>query len=134
MLIILGVGLLVIDAHVITPRRADGERPDQPRVGMIMLFHNAPAPYHTSLPLVLSITITLGAFWAFALSKAVQVRRRPVIVGPNRVIGSEAVVRTPGQVFVAGELWRARREDGSQLVPGDHVARHGRPGLELTVE
>jgi membrane-bound ClpP family serine protease len=86
------------------------------------------------LPLVLSITIALGAFWAFALSKAVQVRRSPVLVGPNRVIGSEAVVRTPGQVFVGGELWRARRGDGTQLVPGEHVRVTDVHGLELTVE
>lgn len=134
MLIILGVGLLVIDAHVITHGALTISGLISLGVGMIMLFHNAPAPYHTSLPLVLSITIALGAFWAFALSKAVQVRRRPVVVGPNRVIGSEAVVRTPGQVFVAGELWRARREDGSQLVPGDHVRVTDVHGLELTVE
>jgi membrane-bound serine protease (ClpP class) len=134
MLIILGVGLLVIDAHVITHGALTVSGLISLAIGMIMLFHNAPAPYHTSLPLVLSITVALGAFWAFALTKAVQVRRRPVIVGPNRVVGSEAVVRTPGQVFVAGELWRARREDGAQLVPGEHVRVTNVRGLELTVE
>jgi membrane-bound serine protease (ClpP class) len=134
MLIILGVGLLVIDAHVITHGALTVSGLISLAVGMIMLFHNAPAPYHTSLPLILSITIGLGAFWAFALSKAVQVRRSPVLVGPNRVVGSEAVVRTPGQVFVGGELWRARREDGAQLVPGQHVRVTEVRGLELTVE
>jgi len=134
MLIILGVALLVIDAHVVTHGALTIGGLVSLGVGMIMLFHNAPAPYHTSLPLVLSITLTLGAFWAFALTKAVQVRRRPVTVGPNRVIGSEAVVRTPGQVFVAGELWRAHREDGAQLVPGEHVQVTDVRGLELTVE
>jgi membrane-bound serine protease (ClpP class) len=134
MLIILGVGLLVIDAHVITHGALTVSGLISLAVGMIMLFHNAPAPYHTSLPLVLSITIGLGAFWAFALSKAVQVRRSPVLVGPNRVVGSEAVVRTPGQVFVGGELWRARREDGAQLVPGQHVRVTEVRGLELMVE
>jgi len=134
MLIVLGVGLLVIDAHVITHGALTVSGLISLAVGMIMLFHNAPAPYHTSLPLVLSVTLTLAAFWAFALSKAVQVRRRPVTVGPNRVIGSEAVVRTPGQVFVAGELWRARRENGAQLVPGEHVRVTDVHGLELTVE
>lgn len=134
MLILLGVALLVIDAHVVTHGALTVGGLISLAVGMIMLFHNAPAPYHTSLPLVLSITITLGAFWAFALTKAVQVRRRPVTVGPNRVVGWEAVVRTPGQVFVGGELWRARREDGGQLVPGEHVRVKDVQGLELTVE
>ena len=134
LLILLGIALLVIDAHVITHGALTIAGLISLGVGMVMLFHNAPAPYHTSLPLVLSITVTLGAFWAFALSKAVQVRRRPVTVGPNRVVGEEAVVRTPGQVFVAGELWRAHRDDGNDLVPGDHVRVKAVHGLELVVE
>jgi membrane protein implicated in regulation of membrane protease activity len=56
-----------------------------------------------------------------------------VTVGPNRVVGEEAVVRSPRQVFVAGELWRARRADGGDLVPGDHVQVESVDGLELTV-
>jgi membrane-bound serine protease (ClpP class) len=134
LLILLGVALLVVDAHVITHGALTIAGLISLGVGMVMLFHNAPAPYHTSLPLVVSITVVLGAFWAFALSKAVQVRRRPVTVGPNRVVGEHAVVRTPGQVFVAGELWRAHRDDGADLVPGEHVLVKAVHGLELVVE
>jgi membrane-bound serine protease (ClpP class) len=133
-LIIFGVALLVIDAHVVTHGALTVAGLTSLAIGMLMLFHNAPRPYHTSLPLVLSITLSLGAFWAFAITKAVQVRRRPVTVGPNRVLGEEAVVRTAGQVYVAGELWRARRDDGAQLVPGQHVRVKDVHGLELTVE
>src|SRR4029079_9697578 len=132
-LILLGVALLVIDAHVVSHGALTVSGLISLAVGMLMLFHNAPAPYHTSLPLVLSFTIALGTFWAFALTKAVQVRRRPVSVGPLRVVGSEAVVRAPGQVFVEGELWRARREDGGNVVPGEHVQVESVDGLELTV-
>jgi membrane-bound serine protease (ClpP class) len=132
-LILLGVALLVIDAHVVSHGALTVSGLISLAVGMLMLFHNAPAPYHTSLPLVLSFTIALGAFWAFALTKAVQVRRRPVTVGPLRVVGSEAVVRSPGQVFVEGELWRAHRTDGRDLVPGEHVKVESVDGLELTV-
>jgi membrane-bound serine protease (ClpP class) len=134
LLILLGVALLVIDAHVVTHGALTVAGLISLGVGMVMLFHNVPAPYHTSLPLVLSITGVLGVFWAFALTKAVQVRRRPVTVGPNRVVGEEAVVRTPGQVFVAGELWHAHRDDGGTLVPGQHVRVKDVQGLELTVE
>jgi membrane-bound serine protease (ClpP class) len=134
LLILLGVALLVIDAHVVTHGALTIAGLTSLAVGMLMLFHNAPSPYHTSLPLVLAVTICLGLFWAIALSKAVQVRRRPVLVGPNRVVGEEAVVQTTGQVYVAGELWRARRDDGGQLVPGQHVRVKDVQGLELTVE
>jgi len=132
-LIILGIALLVIDAHVVTHGALTLSGLVSLAVGMLMLFHNAPAPYHTSLPLVLSITLALGGFWAIAIGKAVQVRRRPVAVGPKRVIGAEAVVRAPGQVYVAGELWHAHRSDGGELVPGDHVRVDAVNGLELTV-
>jgi membrane-bound serine protease (ClpP class) len=133
-LILLGVALLVIDAHVVSHGALTLPGLISLGVGMIMLFHNAPRPYHTSIPLVLSITIALGLFWVFALTKAVQVRRSPVTVGPLRVVGADAVVRTPGQVFVDGELWRARRSDGRALVPGEHVRVEAVEGLELTVE
>jgi membrane-bound serine protease (ClpP class) len=133
MLIILGVVLLVVDAHVVTHGALTLSGLISLGVGMVMLFHNAPAPYHTSLPLVLSITLVLGGFWAFALGKAVQVRRRPVTVGPQRVLGQEAVVRFPGQVYVEGELWHAHRADGRDLVPGEHVEVEAVDGLDLTV-
>jgi membrane-bound serine protease (ClpP class) len=133
MLIILGVVLLVVDAHVVTHGALTISGLISLGVGMAMLFQNAPAPYHTSLPLVISVTLVLGGFWAFALGKAVQVRRRPVAVGPQRVVGAEAVVRTPDQVYVEGELWHARRSDGGDLVPGEHVEVESVDGLELTV-
>jgi membrane-bound serine protease (ClpP class) len=133
-LILLGIALLVIDAHVTSHGALTLTGLISLAVGMLMLFHNAPAPYHTSTPLVLSITIALGLLWVFALTKAVQVRRSPVSVGPLRVVGADAVVRTPGQVFVEGELWRARRSDGRDLVPGEHVRVEAVEGLELTVK
>ena len=132
-LILLGIALLVIDAHVVSHGALTVSGLIALAVGMLMLFHNAPAPYHTSVTLVVSLTVAIGLVWAFALTKAVQVRRRPVTVGPARVIGAEAVVRAPGQVFVKGELWRAHREDGGELRPGDHVRVAAMNGLELTV-
>jgi membrane-bound serine protease (ClpP class) len=133
-LILLGIALLVIDAHVVSHGALTISGLTSLAVGMLMLFHNAPSPYHTSLPLVLSITVALGLFWAFALAKAVQVRRRPAAVDEHRVLGAEGVVRAPGQVYVAGELWRAHRADGGQLVPGEHVQVEDMDGLELTVK
>ena len=87
-----------------------------------------------SLALPTLSVLAIGAFWAFALGKAVQVRRRPVTVGPERFLGDEGVVRDPHHVFVEGELWRAHRSGGGELVPGDHVRVERVEGLELTVE
>ena len=132
-LILLGVVLLVIDAHVLSHGALTLSGLIALGFGMVMLFHNAPSPYHTSVPIVLTFTLGLGLFWVFALTKAVQVRRRPVTVGPARVIGAEAVVKAPGQVFVEGELWHAHLSDGGELVPGSYVRVAAMDGLELTV-
>ncbi len=132
-LILLGVVLLVIDAHVTSHGALTVAGLISLAFGMVMLFHNAPAPYHTSTPLVVTFTIVIGLFWVVALTKAVQVRRRPVTVGPQRVVGAEAVVRETGQVFVEGELWHAHRDDGGELVPGQEVRISAMDGLELTV-
>jgi membrane-bound serine protease (ClpP class) len=132
-LILLGVALLVIDAHVVTHGALTVSGLIALGFGMAMLFHNAPAPYHTSVWPIVGFTVALGLFWAFALTKAVEVRRRPASVGPGRIVGVDAVVRAPGQVFVDGELWHAHRADGGDLVPGSHVRVAGMDGLELTV-
>jgi membrane-bound serine protease (ClpP class) len=133
-LILLGVVLLVIDAHVTSHGALTLTGLLSLAVGMLLLFHNAPTPYnHTSVPLVVTLTVVLGGFWVFALSKAVQVRRRPPSVQPLRVVGADGVVRTPEQVFVEGELWHARRADGGPLVPGERVHVESVDGLELTV-
>lgn len=130
-LILLGIGLLVIDAHVISHGALTLSGLLSLGVGMLMLFHDAPSPYETSVPLVLSVTLTLGLFWAFALGKAVQVRRRPVTVGPQTIVGEEGIVRGGGLVFVHGELWQARSD--RPLAPGDHVEVVAREGLTLDV-
>jgi len=130
-LILLGIALLVIDAHVVSHGALTVSGLISLGVGMLMLFHDAPSPYETSVPLVLSVTLGLGLLWAFAIAKAVQVRRRPVTVGPQTILGEEGVVRTGGLVFVHGELWQARSD--TPLEPGEHVQVVGREGLVLDV-
>jgi membrane-bound serine protease (ClpP class) len=130
-LILLGAALLVVDAHVPTHGALTLSGLVAIAVGLVTLFHKAPAPYHTSIPLVVTVTAVLGGFWAFAIAKAVAVRRRPVTVGPQQIVGMEGVVRGEGQVFVRGELWRARSRD--PLRPGEHVRVAGMDGLTLDV-
>jgi membrane-bound serine protease (ClpP class) len=132
-LVLLGVALLVVDAHVVSHGALTLSGLISLVAGLLLLFHTAPAPYHTSVPLVASVAATLGLFWAVAISKAVQVRRRPVSVGPQHIVGKTGEVREGGLVFVNGELWQARTPDGSPLEPGEHVTVEGVDGLTLTV-
>jgi len=132
-LLILGIVLLVIDAHVTSHGAISVAGLTCLVVGSLMLFRNAPSPYHTSVPVVVAFAGGLGAFWAIAIAKAVQVRRRPVSVGVHELIGAEGEVRREGLVFVRGELWQAQPADGEPLRPGDHVRVESVDGLVLTV-
>jgi membrane-bound serine protease (ClpP class) len=59
-------------------------------------------------------------------------RRRRAVTGAEALVGQRAIVRTPTQVRVAGELWEAR-SDGP-LRPGDEVVVRAVDGLTLVVE
>jgi membrane-bound serine protease (ClpP class) len=130
-LVLLGLGLLVADAHVTSHGALTVAGLVSLAVGFTMLFNTAPAPYRLNTWLVVSIAVVLGALWAFALSKAVQVRRSPVAVGPQTIVGQLGEVRRGGLVFVNGELWQARAEE--ELRPGTRVQVDGMDGLVLRV-
>jgi membrane-bound serine protease (ClpP class) len=121
----------VIDAHVTSHGALTLSGLVAMGIGLATLFHNAPAPYHTSIWLVLTVTILIGGLWAVAVQKAMAVRRKPVAVGPEQIVGMEGVVRADGQVFVRGELWRARSDQ--PLRPGERVQVAARDGLTLSV-
>lgn len=133
-LLLLGVALLVADAHVASHGALTVAGLTSLAVGGVMLFRNAPSPYHTNTPLVVLTAVALGGLWAFAVSKAVAVRRQPVTVGVQTMVGELGEVRGGGQVFVRGELWRARPVAGAQLSPGERVrVEHVGDGLVLDV-
>jgi membrane-bound serine protease (ClpP class) len=132
-LLLLGIALLVVDLHVTSHGALTIAGLICLAVGSIMVFQNAPAPYHTSKPLVIGVAVTLGAAWAFAVGKALQMRRKPVSVGPQTIAGSVGEVRRDGLVFVNGELWQARTADGTELRPGERVRVESLDGLVLTV-
>jgi membrane protein implicated in regulation of membrane protease activity len=77
-----------------------------------------------------------GVAWLFELylwNRTVRGRRR--VVGAQTLIGKVGEVRQAcrpvGQVFVAGELWEARCEDGADA--GTHVRVMAVKGLTLDV-
>jgi membrane-bound serine protease (ClpP class) len=121
-LLILGAALLVIDVHVVTHGALTVAGLISMVVGSLLLFHNAPAPYgNVNTPLLIAVALAIGGFWAFAISKAMSVRRRPVSVGPQTMVGEVGEARRDGLVFVNGELWRAKTPDGEPLRPGQRV-------------
>jgi membrane-bound serine protease (ClpP class) len=82
--------------------------------GALILF-NSPL-YHVSISAVISVALVTGLFFAFAIAKVVQARKRPATTGREGLIGRVAQARTAldpeGIVFVKGELWQASAVDG----------------------
>jgi membrane-bound serine protease (ClpP class) len=134
-LLLLGLALLVIDAHVTSHGTLTVSGLIAFVIGALMLFRNAPAPYHANAWLIVSIAVVLGSAWAFAMTKAIQIRRSPVSVGPQTIIGEVGEFRGDGQVFVHGELWQAKAPAGLSLKRGQKVRVDGiAPGLVLDIE
>jgi membrane-bound serine protease (ClpP class) len=134
-LLLLGLTLLVLEAHVVSHGTLAVSGVISLALGALMLFRNAPSPYHANAPLLISLAVVLGAAWAFAISKAVGVRRTPVAVGAQTMVGEIGEYRGAGMVFVNGELWQARLPEGQSLRQGQKV-RVDRvdPALVLDVE
>jgi membrane-bound serine protease (ClpP class) len=132
-LLLAGVALLVVDVHVTSHGALTVAGLIAMAVGAIFLFQNAPAPYHTSKPLVITIAVVLGSAWAFAVGKAWQIRHKPVEVSPEAIAGAVGEVRRDGLVFVNGELWQARSVDGERLRAGDRVRVESLDGIVLRV-
>ncbi len=103
-------------------------------IGALMLFDPAGPAYQVSLWTAVGIAGTLTLLLGLALTRVVRVRRSPVQVGVQHLIGGVGEVRRAGLVSVNGELWRARRDDGAVLQPGERVVVESvEDDLELVV-
>ena len=131
MLVLLGAALLVVDAHVTSHGALTLSGLVAMAIGLTTLFHDSGTPYHMHVWVVVTVTALIGGFWAFAVGKSIEARRAPVTVGPEQIVGLEGIVRTGGNVYVRGELWRARSEE--PLHEGDRVAVDALDGLTLAV-
>ncbi|MGE5272458.1 MAG: NfeD family protein [Verrucomicrobiota bacterium] len=101
--------------------------------GTLLLFQPAGSGYQVSLWVSLAVALTVSAFFAFALAKVVQARRRPPSAGPQMIVGERGHVGRDGLVAVRGELWKAREASGERLAPGEDVEVVALEGFELVV-
>jgi len=93
-----------------------------------------------ALALVVPLALVMTGLVAVAARKALAVSRRRPRGGADGLIGAVGVVRRDvgpvGAVFVAGELWRARRswvDEDAVLGEGEHVVVEQVQGLTLSV-
>jgi membrane-bound serine protease (ClpP class) len=82
--------------------------------GALLLF-NSPL-YRVSLSAVVAVAVVTGLFFAFALTKVIQSRRRQPVTGREGLVGRVGIARTrldpDGTVLVQGELWQSIAVDG----------------------
>ena len=83
--------------------------------GLYLLYNTS----DVSVPwgsILLSGVLT-GAFFVFAVGKAVAIQHRPPVTGMTSMVGLRGVVRQPleprGFVLVNGEFWEAESESGA---------------------
>jgi membrane-bound serine protease (ClpP class) len=101
--------------------------------GSLLLFQPAGSGYQVSPWVSVAVALAISAFFALALAKIVQIRRRPASVGPQTIVGQHGHVGRDGLVSVRGELWKAREADGAELTRGEDVEVVALEGMELVV-
>jgi membrane-bound serine protease (ClpP class) len=136
-LLVLGVGLLVAEAHVPAHGAFAGVGILAFALGGIILFRVPGSAGQVNVPLVLTVTVVLAIALLLVVQRVVQARHLPVSTGFAELVGAPAVVKTPlqphGQVFVHGERWRAEPVEGFEPHVGEPVRIVSVDGLRVTV-
>jgi membrane-bound serine protease (ClpP class) len=100
--------------------------------GALMLFDPAGDAFQVSVPVAVAVAGTLAAFAAFALTKVIQVRRRPAQTGAEQLVGQLGIVRDAldpfGFVLVNGALGPAARRSPSSSASCRRCSRSARSG------
>lgn len=104
-------------------------------LGGILLTSNQEPYLRASVPLVIGLGLTTGAFFLFALGAGVRAQRRRPVSGSEALVGRVGIAKTAlepfGTVLVAGEDWTAEADQPVQA--GDRVRVVGVEGLRLRV-
>ncbi len=104
-------------------------------LGSVMLIKSSAPFMRISLVAILMTTGATAAFFLFIVTMALRAQRQKTTTGVEGLIGQVGTARTPlrpeGRIFVGGELWSARCEEGAE--PGEKVRVRAVSGLMLEV-
>jgi membrane-bound ClpP family serine protease len=139
-MVVAGASLLIAEAHVPSFGLLGVTGIAALAVAGVLAVEAAGGSALLAIALVLPVALVVAALVAVAGRKALAISRRRPRGGADGLIGHVGVVRrevgTVGDVFVDGELWRARRswdDDASALSVGEHVVVERVHGLTLSV-
>jgi membrane-bound serine protease (ClpP class) len=139
-LLLSGSALVVAEAHV--PGGVLGALGAIVLVGGVAVLATAVgADLMVAVPVGVGLLLAAGAWGVLAARSVSGTRRARVRAGPEALSGRLGVVRAwnepDGQVYVDGELWRARHSwgpgEGTDLHEGDAVVVERLAGLTLCV-
>ncbi|MGH7409673.1 MAG: NfeD family protein, partial [Candidatus Methylomirabilis sp.] len=104
-------------------------------LGSLMLIKRSEPFMRISMAAILWTTAATSAFFIFIVSVGLKAQRQKTTTGVEGLIGQVGTARTPlrpeGRIFVGGELWSARCEDGAEA--GEKVRVTAVSGLMLAV-
>jgi membrane-bound serine protease (ClpP class) len=135
-LVLLGVGLMVAEAHIGSLGLIGIAGVVAFVIGAIMMFPSGAPGLTLSRPLLAGAAVASVAFFLLILGMLLRSRHRAVVAGAETLIGAEGEALfwrgTEGRVRVESEVWRARA--AGELQPGTRVKVVAREGLVVVVE
>ncbi len=143
-LLVLGAVLIAIEAHVPTLGFLGGPGVIALGAGALLAATGAGAGVALAVLAAMLLVTAGGGAVLVSVRKGLDVRRRRIRVGPERLVGHLGTVRRwagpTGSVLVDGALWRARRSPGDEdpeavagLEAGDPIVVERLDGLTLAV-
>lgn len=135
-LVLLGVGLMVAEAHIGAFGAIGIGGIAAFVIGAIMMFPSE-VPGFTLSPLAIAAAAAVtGGLFLLVLAMLLRSRKRVVITGKEALLGAEGEALSwqgeEGRVRIKGEIWRARAL--GPLKPGTRIKVVDRDGLVLVVE
>ena len=104
--------------------------------GGLLLFSGAAPALRLSPWAIVLVVGTTVPFFAFAMTAALRIRRRPSVIGSESLVGmighARTDIATEGTVMAKGTLWRAR-SSGEAIRAGSKVRIESTEGLMLVV-
>lgn len=135
-LLVTGASLLVAEAHVASYGVLGAAGIAALAAGIVLAVAETGGGTVAGLAVAAPVVLLLAAVVTVAGRKTLQLHGRRARGGGDSLVGRVGVVRH-GDVFVEGELWRARRsvleDEEPALAEGDHVVVEQVRGMTVSV-
>lgn len=135
MLVIVGLGLFLLEAHVTSFGFLTVGGIVCTVLGAVMLFDSPIPALRVSLTVAVPLAVVTTAFFAVAIGLSIRTMRTKPVTGREGMIGARGTAWTAlapaGTVDVHGELWQAVAD--APVAAGDPVEVIGIDGLRLRV-